>query len=146
MVRLSNGWLVAVVKNGTTDIRFYFSTDNGLNWTLLCFGGYNVIDISLVSKGTVVYYFLTTSTSDRFGKFDTTVITIGTNIQTNPTYTPNPLDSGQTAYSNNFLMIDLKTGQLHAIWMSKMQHILTLLIYVMQSVQMTVVLGVLLNN
>lgn len=70
LVRLSNGWLVAVVIDPTTRsspstsdfIRFYKSQDNGQTWTSLCYAnmgsgksGVPTTGLSIVAKGNIIY-------------------------------------------------------------------------------------------
>jgi hypothetical protein len=116
LVRLSNGWLVAVMF-GTNTIYFYKSTDNGSTWTLLTSKAYPATSVSLaiVSSGTKIYLLSTvTSTSYTtvdYATFDATTVsstfTFGSSV-----------DTGQTAFSGCSLTIDTN-GKLWATWSSK---------------------------
>lgn len=121
LVRLSNGWLVAVVTEGqstNTRIRFYKSTDNGSNWTEVCYAwGGN--DVAIVSTGTVVHAvykdYTTSPTYLYYLKFDAVTQPSGHKAKDYSLETP----STATALGNVSLAIDPTNGHLHASWTSK---------------------------
>lgn len=57
VVELSNGWVVAALKNNTSPytLYFYVSKDKGLNWIPLCYYSGGVSDYAIVSRYTTVY-------------------------------------------------------------------------------------------
>ncbi|MED5050670.1 sialidase family protein [Anoxybacillus rupiensis] len=116
LVRLSNGWLVAVVF-GSNTIYFYKSTDNGTTWVQLTSAPYTTTSayLSIVSLGTRIYLLASgggTTTVANFATFDATTVgatfTWGTNV-----------DSGQTAMGAVSLAINSAGTELHAAWASK---------------------------
>ena len=58
LVRLSNGYLISVVKNGTTSFIIYKSVDNGITWSSIYTApSTNTIDISIETNGTDIYIY-----------------------------------------------------------------------------------------
>lgn len=118
LVRLSNGWLVATLANGSNNQYWYVSKDNGLTWSQLCYQtgiSVNGSGIAMVSSGTMVYTIATGSNQTALFcyAFDATTVS---NTAISPVSTT--VDSVQNAFSGVSLVID-GTGTLHAVWASK---------------------------
>jgi hypothetical protein len=116
LVKLSNGWLIAMVVELNTRIRFYKSTDNGVTWTYLCFRTITTSTYftSITSYNNTVYYALTTSTSSGayMGKFDATIVSNADQTSTEVT-----MDTSQTAL-NDICIISDAVGTLYSAWTS----------------------------
>lgn len=115
LARLSNGWLVAGVKNGAINVIFYKSADNGQTWTQLCYASANWSGgFAMASNGTIVYVLGAYSSGAYcdFIKFDATTVT-------NTAQTGTSVDSGQTALGAVSLAINSAGTELHAAWASK---------------------------
>jgi hypothetical protein len=120
LVRLSNGWKVAVVK--TTDYFYFYKTEKG-DWsdkTQLCFiynTSINANDISIMSKGTFVYVVFGYYTTDVSGLvFNATTVT---NVNQWGVNSHVMIDSSQSALGNVSLAINEEGTELHATWSSK---------------------------
>lgn len=103
LTRLSNGWEVAGVRNGSSPYQLYFyvSKDNGATWQLLStFSNYQVDMHSLVSVGTNVFCLSTFTSYGQinFIKFDAT--TVGSTVSSTV------LDAGQTSFNGVSLTIN----------------------------------------
>jgi hypothetical protein len=76
---LSNGWWVAAAVNGTTQIVFNVSKDNGATWSQLCFITIAAAPtgVAIANSGTIVSMLTTTAagTSASFYKFDALTVT-----------------------------------------------------------------------
>jgi hypothetical protein len=118
LTRLSNGWLIAGAINGSSELVFYVSKDNGYTWNATIgwatFGALSG-GVSLVSVGTIVHFIICNSGggSVAYGKFDATTQT-NVGIPTNSTY----VDSGQSTLERISLAVG-SNGVLHAAWASK---------------------------
>ncbi|MEL3959411.1 sialidase family protein [Caldifermentibacillus hisashii] len=120
MVRLSNGWLVAGVKDTSATpyrIVLYVSKDNGGTWQQLAYlqdGSAHLRDFALANKDTYIYWIV-----DRggvaliYGFVDATTATgnvfVGSNV----------VDGGLTGIGNVSLVINEAGTELHAAWASK---------------------------
>lgn len=126
LVKLSNGWLVAAVKNTTSSppkYSFYVSKDGGHDWDILCttIGSTNssMTDAALVSYGTRVYVTITNgglsgsnSVESWYTSFDATLMK-GDNVLLLA-----QLDK-QISYGIVSLAINPQGTELHATWASK---------------------------
>lgn len=112
LVRLSNGWLVSVVKTTVSNFVYYKSSDNGSTWSLLYNGSTqsNIQDIGLVPAKDGAFYTLYSANSTvSFAK-----------INSDGTFSNVVLvDSSQTALGNVSLAINDAGTELHAAWSSK---------------------------
>jgi hypothetical protein len=117
LVRLSNGWLVAIVYSNNYDFGNYLykSTDNGQTWQQLCQISNTRQHSSIVAKGNYVYVLINQSSFDLwFYKID--VIT-QTNVDI---YNLKQIvDSGQNDIGSVSLTINETGTELHAAWSSK---------------------------
>lgn len=109
-VRLSDGSLVVGAKNGTTDVRFLKSTDNGQTWSLLATITESNPSLSMVANGTNIYVLLAYSSVARMYKIDGIMGSVSpyTNV-----------DSGQSSVGEGFLAINKDGTALFAAWSSK---------------------------
>lgn len=116
LVRLSNGWLVAVVRvtNPSNARYFYVSKDNGVTFSQLTFSA-NVSDgdVSITATGTRVYCLISNGANTYSLWFDATTVT-----NTAQTWLASP-DTNQTAIGNVSLAINEAGTELHAAWSSK---------------------------
>lgn len=118
LVRLDNGWLVSAYINGTLQIFYSVSKDNGLTWTTL--GYINVmydpsIYVSICSKGTRVFSLVVTdgATANTFISFDALTANGGS-------LSGWTLDSNQTSFGAGCsIAINEAKTELHACWSSK---------------------------
>jgi hypothetical protein len=121
LVRLSNGWLVAGVKNMSSSpksIQFY--KFDGTSWSQLCYlqgSSSDVIDFSLVSKGNFVYVLATIKGSLANAGFWVIDVPNQTNVNINASGTN--IDPGQSDIGNCSLTINSAGTELHAAWVSK---------------------------
>lgn len=120
LVKLSNGWLVAVVK--TTDYFYFYKTEKG-DWSdkaQLCFVYQSAIDnndITLSVKGNRVYALLGQGSSS-FAVYS--VSFDATTVQNVDLWNNGVLiDNSQTALGNVSLAINEAGTELHAAWASK---------------------------
>jgi len=121
LVRLSNGWLVAVVNQVTTGgtagkLAWYKSTDNGQTWSLLTQSvtTWNCSP-AMTCVGTRIYTIIagTSGTIVALYNFDAT--TVGSTLDS---YTN--IDSGQNGFGIGLTLIVNEAGtELHAAWASK---------------------------
>lgn len=110
LVRLSDGNLIAIARNSTTDFRLYKSTNFGVSFTLIKIeiGSFN--DVAIATDGTNILVITSLGTGIcRFFKYDENGTQIGSFVD---------VDSSQTAMGNVSLTID-SNGHLHAAWSSK---------------------------
>lgn len=118
LVRLDNGWLVAIVTT-TAAKTFYLmvSKDNGLTWSQLCFRNtatnYSVYQVALINKGNNIYVI---EYADNLNFFKIDALT-QTNIDISSTKVI--VDSGQSAFNGCSLTINDTGTELHAAWASK---------------------------
>jgi hypothetical protein len=122
LVRLSNGWLVAVVKDTSTTpytLRLYKSTDNGTTWASLCFIQHainSLNDSAMVSKDNTIYLLA------NWGQDKVISYKIDVPTQTNANIATNyvTVDQNQTSLAlvGNSLAI-APDGTLHAAWASE---------------------------
>lgn len=114
-VRLTNGWFVHAFYYANA-IYFYVSKDDGATWSSITyFSNANITsaNFSLACKGTSVYCLTGISTTSViFFSFDATTISGSILSSYN-------VDTGQTAIGSVDLVIDPKTGTVHATWSSK---------------------------
>jgi hypothetical protein len=118
LVRLSNGWWVCVVVNGTVNIIFYKSTDNGTTWTQLCFITTSAATnaVALASSGNTVYMVVNGAafgTAVSSYSFDAT--TVPNSHRANAGY-PDP---NETSYGPGISLAIAPNGTLTAAWVSK---------------------------
>jgi hypothetical protein len=123
LVRLSNGWLVALVWDSVSRY-YYFYVDkmNGSGFVSLCYHYYSANQSGgcIASNGTSVTFLLPYNNASVHGfTFDATTIS-NTNLETNtdPTIKKPGIESGQTALGTTSLSVD-SNGHLHAAWASK---------------------------
>lgn len=115
LVRLSNGWLVAVVK---TNYYYYFykSEDNGNTWVDLCYTNIQTNtthDIAIASKNNIIYFIHNmNNTAVNFQYFDATTV-LNKDI-----YEFNNISS-ESVIGNMSLTINSLGTELHACWSSK---------------------------
>jgi hypothetical protein len=119
MVRLSNGWIVTVVRGGGSGYNpyFYVSQDNGQTWSQLCYINSNASPgiLAIASTGTTIYclygYDVTgTNTSTiSFSSFDAT--TVGTNPTVKGIEAQNDVGGCSICVDGN--------GKIWAAWCSK---------------------------
>jgi len=118
LVQLSNGWLVAVVKDAANhDIYFKVSKDNGLTFTNLCSvqRSATINDFVIQSKGNQVFFLMSYITSHLFfGSFDATTQQ-DVDIYSNLTI----IESSQSSMGNISLAVNETGTELHAAWASK---------------------------
>ncbi|QXJ39601.1 hypothetical protein BV455_02967 [Parageobacillus caldoxylosilyticus] len=116
LVRLSNGWLVALVKRPNTSpySYAYISKDNGATFptSVALTGSVGATDCAVVNKGTMVY---TLTTDSPFGKV--TFVSFDATNSANKVY--QDIDTGQSAVGNVSLAINSAGTELHAAWASK---------------------------
>lgn len=116
LVRLSNGWLVAVVHDSTNAyLRFYKSIDNGQTWTEIATHalGTTYTSHAITSKNTTVYFVQGASGQVMFGKFDAATFG-GGGIPGVAS-----IDTSQSATGGVSLTINNAGTELHAAWSSK---------------------------
>jgi hypothetical protein len=123
LVRLSNGWLIAVVYDSTgtgsgSRLVFYKSTDNGATWSILCFAGNTRLNLySITNIGTRIYLIsMTGNTTIQHSNFDATIVTSSTDVCA---LNGGNLDSSQTSFSGGSLIANDTGTELHATWASK---------------------------
>jgi hypothetical protein len=117
LVRLSNGWLVAVVFDSANSKHIlYKSTDNGNSWSQLCFMSNTKQGASIVANGTKVFIIAPNASNlaVMYASFDAT--TIGNVDVYNVN---NYVDSSQNAIGTTSLTINDAGTELHAAWASK---------------------------
>jgi len=115
LIRLNNGWFVASLINGTNNVTFYLSKDNGSTWQQLCWtSAAGTLKVGIASIGTKVYaaVSIANDTKDYLYSFDAATVQ---NVMLNPISNP---DTGQTAYGDISIAAD-SSGALHATWASK---------------------------
>lgn len=116
LVRLSNGWLVAVTISNTSGVFLHVSKDNGINWSALTRIEQAVSDVAIASTGTQVYVLASyiNNTSLRFYRFDAITVS-DVNMVTNGVN----IDNNQQRFGNVSLAVNPLNGHLHATWVSK---------------------------
>lgn len=111
MVRLANGNLYSVIKNGNNFV-IYKSVNGGSTWSQHYTNGGNTSlqDVTLASKGNDLYLLWTLNNT-----------TVSAFVFINESATPlaTTLDSSQTALGNISLAINEAGTELHAAWSSK---------------------------
>lgn len=119
LVRLSNGWLVAVVFQSGTAHRFYVDKMDGNGWVPLCYRNTSMTSSSfaITSFGTVIYLLATSTSSTNvkpnLNKFDVTTV-----ANSDISGATQEIDASQP--SINSVSITAHTdGTLHAAWTSK---------------------------
>jgi hypothetical protein len=119
LVRLDNGWLVAVyVKISTpSTIQYTVSKDNGVTWQNLCrVASTNHKDVCITTVGNMVYSLITMDGSPiTYFKLDV-INQSGDNPQVSVT---SAIDTNQTSSGNCSLAINEAKTELHACWSSK---------------------------
>lgn len=116
LVRLDDGTLVSVLANGTTDLRYYKSIDDGLTWSRLCYVNTGSATLSsIATDGTLIYGVVAFP-----GVATSYSITINPATQADVEVTSLlvTLDTSQTAYDSVSIAI-ASNGDLHACWASK---------------------------
>lgn len=115
LVRLSNGWEVAVTKR-TGRFDFFVNKQDGNGWKELAFYSNDFIennDIAIVANGTKIYgVFGFRSASVYDLTFDATTVS-------GDLVNRSQFESGQTALGNVTLAINPQGTELHAAWSSK---------------------------
>jgi len=111
--RLSNGWLVTAVYK-TSYVVFYKSTDNGVNWSQLCWcADMTNSNFSVTSYGNIIYAIGTYSTTQIIRlKFDATAVT-------NTNQAGSLLDGSRTAVGGVSIAVNPSNGHLTAAWSCK---------------------------
>lgn len=121
IVRLSNGWLVVVVKT-TNFFYFYVDKQTGTGFVPLCHITTATIgsnDIAIASRGTRVHVVDGISTTGVISlTFEATTVP-NINIYGVAPYYSGFVDSTQTAIGNVSLAINPEGTELHAVWSSK---------------------------
>ncbi|MGE8079011.1 sialidase family protein [Peribacillus loiseleuriae] len=121
LVRLDNGWLVAVAKINSY-FYFYKSEDNGNTWSQLCYVYHSYFgngDVSLVSSGTVVHAVCCMMTNGAIYSYTFDAIGMANiNMYDKSPYHKN-VEGGQTTLGNVSLTINEAGTELHATWSSK---------------------------
>ncbi|MDO7908417.1 tail fiber protein [Paenibacillus sp. JX-17] len=116
LIRLSNGWLVVVVRVTSPSIAryFYVSKDNGATFTQLTYTqGIADEDACIASFGTKVYCLMSNGANTYSLWFDATTVT-----NNSQTVILSP-DTPQTAVGKVSLAINEAGTELHAAWTSK---------------------------
>jgi hypothetical protein len=112
ITRLSNDWIVTATKD-TTNKAVYLHVDDGVSfrqlWSVTGLSG--IVDISIVSKGTIVYLLMNQGTTPQFVVIDALT---GNNLSGYIN-----VDTGQTNTGNVSLAINEAGTELHAAWASK---------------------------
>jgi hypothetical protein len=120
IVKLTNGWLIAMVTEINAKLRFYKSTDNGLTWTYIAYRTLtsgNTYITSMTSYGTTVCFSLCITTGTALGitKFDAAG-TIPPDLVTAEVI----VDSSQTAFGNHCnIVANPSNNYLYAVWVSQ---------------------------
>jgi hypothetical protein len=115
LVKLSNGWLVVCLRNGSTNAIFYVSKNNGVDWQVLTTTvGTDYNDVALTSAGTRVFCLATRGTMNTnfFFNFDATTAPASLSTTQN-------LDANQSFFQNCSLATNGAGTELHATWSSK---------------------------
>ncbi len=116
LVRLSNGWMVALLHD-TTNSRIYFmvSKDDGNNWNELTnISVTSTAETAIASKGTTIYCLMVYGgnyTYNTLVKFDATNIS--------GSYGAVNVDTSQSAFEAGCSISVDSSGVLHAVWSSK---------------------------
>lgn len=114
IVRLSNGWLIAIAHNSTNSYTYvYKSTDNGNTWSQLCYISGSNAGAAIANVGNVCHILFNNSTTVYSVSFDATTVT---NTDQNPN---KKVVDTQTSISNNVSICADGNGHLHAVWASK---------------------------
>jgi hypothetical protein len=111
LVRLDNGTLVSVLKNGTSSYHILKSQDDGLNWTEVFSASVTLQDVALASSGERVYFILAYTNN--------TVKVWEVDLVSNSLVNAVTVDSSQSAIGNVSLTINVAGTELHAAWASK---------------------------
>jgi hypothetical protein len=114
ITRLSNGWIVTATKDTTNKaVYLHVSEDGGASfrqlWSVTGLSG--IVDISIVSKGTIVYLLMNQGTTPQFVVIDALT---GNNLSGYIN-----VDTGQINIGNVSLAINDAGTELHAAWASK---------------------------
>lgn len=113
LVRLDNGWLVALALDSST-LRIYVSKDSGVTFNPLSTivgtvvaGNYSIVPVS----GSIVCIVRTLNTTDvRYHRIDVDLdLSLGTFV----------VDSGQSSFGSGLSLAIDSNGHLHAAWASK---------------------------
>lgn len=122
LVRLSNGWLVAVIYENTSGLKFYRSQDNGNTWSLIT-ASTNAIqpsaNTSIVASGTRVLVISASTVSNALLYYNFDATSVGSTISHTSVNGNGGIDTGQSALGNVSLAIDEAGTELHAAWSSK---------------------------
>lgn len=114
LVRLSNGWLIAIAHNSSNGYLYvYKSVDNGTTWTQLCYISGSNPGAAIANVGNVCHILFNNSTTVYSVSFDATTVT---NTDQNPN---KKVVDTQTSISNNVSICADGKGHLHAVWASK---------------------------
>jgi len=117
IVRLSNGYLVSVVLDGSPNFtaRLYVSKDKGVTWIPLCYQTETAYSVSVTSYGNKVFLFV--GGSAVYAHYCTVIDVL---TQTNVDVKNNRVvvDSGQTATGAGSITV-APNGDLHAVLTSK---------------------------
>ena len=113
LVRLSNGWLVAVAIRSGYGPYFYKSLDNGSTWSELCYS--TALDATktggICSYGTNVYWIGLLNNGARLIKFNAPTVT-------DTDQSAITINSTETSTNSASIAVD-SNGYLHAVWCSK---------------------------
>jgi alpha-tubulin suppressor-like RCC1 family protein len=114
LVKLGNGWLAAGVINGSSDIRFYVSKDNGATWSLMAYRktGTTVNGLALTAVGNMLHYLTTTTTRVIHGKIEAMTAT-GQDI------TASGITLDTQASVGACSLYTAPDGHIHAVWSAK---------------------------
>ncbi|GKV67296.1 MULTISPECIES: hypothetical protein [unclassified Sporosarcina] len=123
IVRLDNGWLVALVYNGSNAWFTYVKKSSQSNWEEAWFRKPNntLTDLTIQSYGnrvTIIGVFGSPAFALEAFTFDAITTSFG-DLVSKSNAKRVTLDTGQTAIGNVSLAIDKETGHLHAAWASK---------------------------
>lgn len=110
LVKLSNKWLIAGVRNNTANVQLYKSTDFGQTWTHLVTISSSVYDFSLVSRGTDIYVIIV---------FDSAVTAYKVNAITSEVSNQMVIDSGLVFTNRCSAVINEQGTEIHVAWAAK---------------------------
>jgi hypothetical protein len=117
LIALSNGWLICCIRNSTTALKYYKSTDNGATWTLLGNQSYDIYCWHIANIGTVIYtiYALNSNGNITFTRFDATQ-GVGGELSGLASYATSTVATGQTAIPTGVSFAFDSTNAIHVAW------------------------------
>lgn len=118
LVRLNNGWLVALLVNGTKDVKYYKSIDNGNTWILMGSLNANGTNSCIVSFESKVYTVIASGTSVTCHAFDA-LDANGLEITSLLSYKASTIAIAQNEIGSGVSAAADSKGFLHVTWCSK---------------------------